>query len=387
MHQAKIPPPQGRSLVSPVWDFFLLGGGSVAAFLLIAVIFLNYGEKEGVTLSLAVTLFLSNLINHPHFAHSYQIFYSNFRKKISSRYEKSLRARYFFVGVVLPPLIIGGLLCALLLEQPRVLGLAANAMFFFVGWHYVKQGYGMAMLDAALKRRFFNVIEKKILLQNAYAAWIFSWILINFSLQGDSAKYFGVSYFVIPVPVWLLMTSAVGCFGFTCRFCFMLLRRFRSGVAMPVNGIVAYVVTLYIWLLFRDPITILWIPLFHSLQYLTVVWRFKINKIASEKSPSVRPAYRMAIFAAFGFGLGYLGFWQFPAWLDANVPYNKEIFGASAFFYISWIFINVHHYFIDSVMWRKGNMDVMRYLFESGSPGAAEGDKNRTKPPAEVATI
>lgn len=386
MHQAKISSRQEHNLISPMWDFLLLGGGSVIALLLIKLTLVAYEEKEGVALSLAWTLLLSNLVNHPHFAHSYQIFYSNFGEKISFRYENSLRVRYFVIGVILPPLIIGGLLCALLLEQPRVLGLAANAMFFFVGWHYVKQGYGMAMLDAALKRRFFNVVEKKILLQNAYATWIFSWILLNFALQDDSAKYFGVSYFVIPVPVWLLMASAVGCFGFTCRFFFMLLRRFCSGVAIPVNGIVAYVVTLYIWLLFRDPITILWVPLFHSLQYLTVVWRFKINKITSEKSPSVRPAYRMAIFAAFGFGLGYLGFWQFPAWLDANVPYNKEIFGVSAFFYISWIFINVHHYFIDSVMWRKGNMDVIRYLFESGSPVAAEGDKNRTKSQAEVVT-
>ncbi|CAN7671328.1 hypothetical protein [Variovorax paradoxus] len=370
-------------MISPVWDFLLLGGGSVIAFLIIAIIFLNYEKKEGVALSLSATLFLSNFINHPHFAHSYQIFYSNFRKKIGMEYEGGLRIRYFIVGVILPPLIIGGLVCALLLEQPRVLGLAANAMFFFVGWHYVKQGYGMAMLDAALKRRFFDAVEKKTLLHNAYAAWIFSWILINFTLQSSPAKYFGVSYFVIPVPVWLLVASAVGCLGFACKFCFMLLHRSRSNMPLPINGIVAYVVTLYIWLLFRDPITILWIPLFHSLQYLTVVWRFKINKIASAPHSSVRPLYQISIFAVVGFGLGYLGFWKLPEWLDANISYNKEIFGSAAFFYISWIFINVHHYFIDSIMWRKGNKDVMQHLFESGAPTAMlEERRGHSKPRA-----
>jgi len=385
MHQAGISPRQKRNLVSPMWDFLLLGGGSAIAFLLIKLIFAASEEKEGVAVSFAFTLFLANLINHPHFAHSYQIFYSNFREKIASeKYEKSLRARYFVVGIILPPLIIGGLLCALLLELPRVLGLAANAMFFFVGWHYVKQGYGMAMLDAALQRRFFNSTEKKILLHNAYAAWIFSWVLINFALQDSAAKYFGVSYFVVPVPVWLLAIAAAGCIWFSCRFFLMLARRFRSDAPLPFNGVVAYVVTLYVWLLFRDPIVILWIPLFHSLQYLTVVWRFKINKTFSEKNSLSRPAFRMAIFAAVGFGLGYLGFWQFPEWLDSNVPYNKEIFGTSAFFYISWIFINVHHYFIDSIMWRKGNMDVMKYLFESAAP--VSGDKSRPETQAGVIT-
>lgn len=382
MHQARISSQQGRNLISPTWDFLLLGGGSVIAFLLIKLILVTHEEKEGVALSLALTLFLSNLINHPHFAHSYQIFYSGFWGKISSaKYEKSLRKRYFFVGVVLPPVIIGGLLYALLFEQPRFLGLAANAMFFFVGWHYVKQGYGMAMLDAALKKRFFNLMEKKILLQNAYAAWIFSWILINFSLQASPARYFGVSYFVIPVPVWLLIITAMGCLWFSCRFGFMLLHRVRSNMSLPVNGLVAYVMTLYIWLLFRDPIVVLWVPLFHSLQYLTVVWRFKVNKITSQGSSSARPAYRIIIFAVTGFGLGYLGFWWLPEWLSVNISYNKEIFGSSAFFYVSWIFINVHHYFIDSVMWRKGNMDVTQYLFQSAAP---QGKKNLSNPEAKV---
>lgn len=371
-----------------MWDFLLLGGGSVIALLLIKLIFLTYEKEEGVALSLMLTLFLSNLINHPHFAHSYQIFYSNFREKIGSlKYERSLRSRYFFVGIFLPPLIIGGLLCLLFLELPRVFGLAANTMFFFVGWHYVKQGYGMAMLDAALKKKFFNSMEKKSLLQNAYAVWIFSWVLINFSLQGNSTKYFGVSYFVVPIPVWLLAISAVGCTWFSCRLLLVLVRRFRSDVPLPVNGVVAYLVTLYVWLLFRDPIAILWIPLFHSLQYLTVVWRFKINKITSERSSPVSPVYRIAIFAAIGFGLGYMAFWRFPEWLDANVSYNKEIFGPSAFFYISWIFINIHHYFIDSIMWRKGNMDVMQYLFESPVPIVApKGKKDCSSPETGVVT-
>jgi len=28
-----------------------------------------------------------------------------------------------------------------------------------------------------------------------------------------------------------------------------------------------------------------------------------------------------------------------------------------------WVFINIHHYFIDNVIWRRENTDVSKYLF------------------------
>jgi hypothetical protein len=135
-----------------------------------------------------------------------------------------------------------------------------------------------------------------------------------------------------------------------------------AGRPVALNGVFAYTVSLYAWLLIRDPIVLLWIPLFHSLQYLTVVWRFEVNRIRAQSS-RVRPALRFALFAVSGIGLGYLGFWALPLWLDANVSYSKEVFGTSLFLYAFWIFINIHHYALDSVMWRKGNPDVQRHLF------------------------
>jgi len=126
----------------------------------------------------------------------------------------------------------------------------------------------------------------------------------------------------------------------------------------------AYFVSLYAWLLVRDPIVLLWIPLFHSLQYLAVVWRFQSNKLRQTPS-AARPHVRLALFIVAGTALGYAGFWALPNWLDANVPYDRTLFGNSLFFFACWIFINVHHYLLDTVMWRKGNPDVARYLFHA----------------------
>lgn len=31
--------------------------------------------------------------------------------------------------------------------------------------------------------------------------------------------------------------------------------------------------------------------------------------------------------------------------------------------FAAWVFVNVHHYFIDSVIWRSDNPDARRHLF------------------------
>ena len=74
-------------------------------------------------------------------------------------------------------------------------------MFFTVGWHYTKQGYGMLMLDAVLKRRFFSEAEKALLLQHAYAVWALSWITANQVFAQN--EYWGIAWttFEIPAPL------------------------------------------------------------------------------------------------------------------------------------------------------------------------------------------
>lgn len=91
----------GRYLYGPAIDFLLLGGGSLLALLALRF-WLGDGETATTT-SLALTLALANLINHPHFAHSYQIFYSGYRAKLLSQdYAPSLRLRYLLTGIAAP---------------------------------------------------------------------------------------------------------------------------------------------------------------------------------------------------------------------------------------------------------------------------------------------
>lgn len=349
-------------LYGPVLDFLLLGGGSLVA-LLVLRLFLGNNEEDKIT-SLVATIALANIINNPHFAHSYQIFFANYRAKLfSPDYAPNLRLRYFLVGVVAPVAIVAFLTWAVASGQPRILGLSANAMFFLVGWHYVKQGYGMAMVDAVLKRAFYSEPEKRALLANAYAVWILSWLLVNYLVGGLTKTYFSIHYFVVPVATPVLTLAAAICACTTVWSAMMLWKRRGAGKAIAWNGLLAYGVSLYAWLLVRDPIVLLWVPLFHSLQYLAVVWRFQSNRVRAASDIRVRPGVRMFVFVVTGLVLGYVGFWLFPEWLSANVPYDEAVFGSELYFFLFWIFINIHHYLLDTVMWRKGNPDVAKYLF------------------------
>ena len=52
-----------------------------------------------------------------------------------------------------------------------------------------------------------------------------------------------------------------------------------------------------------------------------------------------------------------------PRSFDSFMPYDRHLLGPSLFLFAFYIFINIHHYFLDNVMWRRGNPDVQQYLF------------------------
>ena len=97
-------------------------------------------------------------------------------------------------------------------------------------------------------------------------------------------------------------------------------------------------------------------PAFHAVQYMPFIYRVE----------SRRP------------GRTTLGMWLlFPAflavsWLTFVVPgytdgyfHNTATFGGAYFVVASAAFFNIHHYFIDNVVWRRDNPDTKRYLFEA----------------------
>ena len=472
---------RGRWLHGPVLDFLLLGGGS---FLVLGALAAFWPRDDAAQVALAGTmLLLAHFVNHPHFAHSYQIFYRGFVRKAfprsrrgdapptgakappspgegkgaamvmggaalgpeteaplppgegfgvrgeqgsapeptpASTPESRLAARYRFAGLLVPAVLVAFFAAALAEGSVALLGLAANVMFFMVGWHYAKQGYGILMLDAARKGLRFAPRARRRLLWNTHLAWITFWLFANEMLK--ARELWGITYYFFDLPDPLLFTMAALVTVSTLAVGRDLLALWRAERVLPVNGLLAYIAAGYVWLLVGrlDPVLLLVVPFFHALQYLAVVWRYQLNVEeadrlpahapaghgkspdgqddfapmgsgaplprevleASEKSPSP-PERRVGVreipwkawlksapvglarFILAGGVLGFAGFWLAPITIDALSGYDQAVFGATLFLFVGWTFINIHHYFIDNVIWRRENPETRRHLFEA----------------------
>ena len=367
-------------LFGPVFDFLILGGGSLIVCGLIAL-FLPKGIPTMQQIVLVTILMAA--INQPHFAHSYQMFYRNFgAKAFGPSYPRALRLRYLLAGIVVPAALIAFLAAAALSGSPRALAYGANLMFFLVGWHYVKQGYGILIVDSVQKRIMFSDRAKAILRLNGYACWMVAWLGVNHALS-TGTWYLGLTYFSFPIPTPVYVAAIVIAAVTSFAVIHVLAQRWReTRGALPWNGVIAYLTTLYLWVIFVrvNPMLLLVVPTFHSLQYLAVVWRYQINAGSqSRMSPRrslvnrVLPSgvwSNLAVFIGMGVLLGFLGFMGIPRFIDFVLPYDKHVFGPSLFLFMFYIFINIHHYFLDNVMWRRGNPDVQQYIFASPTPAA-----------------
>ena len=76
-------------------------------------------------------------------------------------------------------------------------------MFFTVGWHYAKQGYGILILDSVRNGVRFDFHERRWLLRNTHLAWFTWWLVANDALS--SKNLWGIEYYLLDVPDALLI--------------------------------------------------------------------------------------------------------------------------------------------------------------------------------------
>jgi hypothetical protein len=129
--------------------------------------------------------------------------------------------------------------------------------------------------------------------------------------------------------------------------------------------------TVWSWTIYSaiDPVVRYAIPALHSLQYLYFVWLLKRNQARAEEGP---PSFgrsvsvRLAGLAFCALGLGWLLFRGAPtlldeAWLPRGRGAAAGALGPTPFFAAFFAVVNIHHYLMDHVIWRRDN-PVTRYL-------------------------
>lgn len=348
------------TLISKPIDAFMIGGLSLLLFAFMSVM-VKYESPPAAILTLVFNL--SFFVNFPHFLASYQLLYVDFRSKIFRE------PAFFWAGVAVPLFLVLLLVSAFAKKEVFLLANIAKTMYFFVGWHYVKQIFGGVIVTNALKNYFYNSIERFFLKANLFSLWAISFLVYNvgdykYNLNGISYSSMNLPNWTFKVAYTFLILSGIGVL-YT-----HLAKYIREGHWPNLTAFICFA-SIYAWYLpaMSHPMFFHIIPFFHCLQYLLFVYAFRRNKVASSiKNLNTPESRKKWLKNLYGYLLipvitGAIFMHFLPKYIDSLGLYNVEIFGTMAAYFSFYVFINIHHYFIDSVIWRGSNKEVREHLY------------------------
>ncbi len=313
----------------------------------------------------------AHVINDPHFSVTYLLFYKDVRNRaLGAEHSMAQRVRYVIAGLAVPLSLATWAAWSLATGSAQGIGWMAQLMFLLVGWHYAKQAFGVLTVLSARRGVRFSAQERAVTLAHCFAAWAFAWASPARAAGEFEEK--GVVYWGPPHPLWLeWLTGAL--FGLSAlALGVVLARKWRSEGRLPVTPLLGFVITIWFWTIYTaiDPLVRYVIPALHSIQYMYFVWLMARNEArANEGPPAFGPPVgtRVGMLALSAVVLGWVMFRGAPSVLDASftlgVTPQRASLGDTPFFAAVFVIINIHHYFMDHVIWRREN-PATRYLYD-----------------------
>ncbi|MBK8995414.1 MAG: hypothetical protein IPM35_06595 [Myxococcales bacterium] len=356
-----------------VAEFMLVGGATLGLFPLMWLLRRGLGLDSSELLIGFLAFHAAFVINDPHFSVTYLLFYEKAKERaFGSVYAPLQRARYWIAGFVIPLGLGIWAAVALATRSAPLLGFMLQLMFLLVGWHYVKQGFGVLTVLSARRGVSLSSLERKVFLLHCFAAWAYAW-----ASPADSGKLVqekGVVYRTLAHgPGLELLTLSVFALSTLALIGVLALKWQRERRLPPLAPLSGFLITVWAWTVFSsaDPLMVYLIPALHSVQYLYFVWLLRRNAARAAEGPPRfgRPVRtELGLLAAAALGLGWLLFHAAPSLLDgALIPAGRRglaemgDLGVTPYFAAFFAFVNIHHYFMDHVIWRREHPET-RFL-------------------------
>ena len=377
-------PSQACLLGSRQWDFWLLGGLSIVCWVPF-FLFVDYSEplkSFGTDMLPWIAFYLAYLVNYPHFMASYKLAYGQGRAFVSANWFQLIAVP---TGLILISVVAylfwdtsikdSSLVTALnrffssVGLQTRVglypnlgseaLGLLIHLLYFTVGWHYAKQTFGCMMVYARLDNYRLSTLERNLVRYSLLSTWWLTWLYSNCSV--GSYNFYELEIHRLGLPYVWYQTVYVAVALLYAGVLVMLLRKYLVEGVRPSAIFLIPMVALVIWHvpLFENPEYFVMIAFFHSLQYFPFV--AKVERARYERDGHAAPQKRLGLFFLLMIAAGYLAFDLIPDSLD-TLTGSVDRFQVSFFIIAFMAFINIHHYFIDNVLWRFKNKEVRELL-------------------------
>ena len=366
-------------------DFWLLGGASVLIWLamMIGQHFRSAWAVDQHFKNLTLTTAsLSLLVNYPHFLISYKLAYTRDRRFVTEHWWQLLAVPLLLVAVFVWAYLRydvpvtqlravtalwrrtgnwGG--SARVLAGPRLGDLLFTVMFHVmllsVGWHYTKQVFGCMMVYARFDGYPLTNAQRQTIKWALMSLWWLNVVYIN--VGGTQQNFSQFTYYTFDLPrVLMPIMNLVVAAGIVAVAYSVFWKQYRDSARLPSLNMVIPFVALYVWWL---PITrqfefyFLLTPLFHSLQYLAFVYKREATRLRGLQDAEVRGTLLvMGVVLA-----GWLAFELLPNEVDTALG-TFATWHMFFFFTAATLFINIHHYFIDNVIWRMKDPEVKKYL-------------------------
>jgi hypothetical protein len=184
---------------------------------------------------------------------------------------------------------------------------------------------------------------------------------VDTNLRGDFRGFAGFSYSSLDLPdVAAPIATAIVAAGFALVVVRVFYANYRTAGRLPGVNMVTPFLALYVWwlpLTRQEDFYFLLVPLFHSLQYLAFVYKVEHTRLRGRAHGELKGTALIA-----GVVLaGWLAFEFVPDLADTWLA-TFDTWGVYFFLIAAMLFINIHHYFIDSVVWRLKDPHVRAHL-------------------------
>lgn len=328
--------------VNPAVDFLVIGGLSI--FGAIAMTFLRGRSFNADAWAFA----LMWIVNWPHFAAT------SFRLYRSRASLAQYPATAFGV-----PLLVGGMAAAAMIWPERIAPAFVKLFTLWSPFHFSGQTLGLSLLYARRAGWTVGRLERA-----AFSGFIFATYLWLILVQETSVvpETFGAVRFArLGLPSWMA-TAALAALHVMGPVLLLIYARACSAQRRIIPPIVLLpAVAQYIWFIvgWNLPLFNVFVPLFHSLQYLLIAWAVQLKERMDERGATPSAGFVLkesVLWGLLNVALGAVLFWALPrgvALLGVPLALTLPVLGAA---------VQIHHFFVDGVIWKLRNPKVGRPL-------------------------
>lgn len=325
-------------------DFFFIGGSSFILFFAFLLFYTTNRTPEVAATAVA----LCWIINWPHFSMStYRLYQSQSNIK-----------QYPITAYVIPFVVIGGVFLAFAYPE-TVAPYFVKIFMLWSPYHFSGQTIGITLIYAMRCGVKLNTWERRALITFVFGTYFVSTIRAEVSREGY--EYYGVKYPGIGVPDWLATACEYGMWVSVVLFAAAIVYWSVKNKRIMPAIIILPAATQYLWFVqaIYMPSFQEFVPMFHSLQYILIAWGLQLKEKMDVNQ--IQPSKRYAV-------------GETSRWLALNIvggailfyylPMLGEAFGYSSLFSIAVVYaaIQIHHFFVDGVIWKLQNKTVSHPL-------------------------